>query len=58
MQARHATPTAQFLGQHLPRNATLQDKDDTRQGGAIRDDPRWSVDVHPWACAAQGVRAG
>ena len=39
--ARHAAPTAQFLGQHLPGNAALQDKDDARQGGAIRD-AAWS----------------
>ena len=30
-----------FLGQHLPRNAAPQDKDDARQGGAIRD-AAWS----------------
>src|SRR5690242_2261915 len=35
--ARHATPTAQLLGQHLPGDARLQDKHDARQGGAVGD---------------------
>jgi hypothetical protein len=39
--ARHPTPTAQFLGQQLPGDATLQDKHDARQCGAVGD-AMWS----------------
>jgi hypothetical protein len=35
--ARHSTATAQFLGQHLPGDATLEDEEDAGEGGAIRD---------------------
>jgi len=35
--ARHATPTAQFLGQPLPGDAAFQYKDDAGQGGAVAD---------------------
>jgi len=41
--ARHATPAAELLGQQLPGNATLQDKDDPRQGGAVGNDARPST---------------
>jgi hypothetical protein len=34
--ARHVTPAAEFLVQHLPGDARLQDKFDTCQGGAVR----------------------
>jgi hypothetical protein len=39
--AGHPAPTAQLLGQHLPRNAALQDKHDACQGGAVGD-AAWS----------------
>jgi hypothetical protein len=35
--AGHATAAAQFLGQHLPRDPTFQDKNDTCQCSAIGD---------------------
>jgi hypothetical protein len=37
--ARHTTPTAQLLRQHLPGDTALQDEEDARQGGAICDGP-------------------
>lgn len=41
--ARHAAPAAQLLGQHLPGDATFQDKDNAGQGGAICN--------HAWSSA-------
>ena len=38
--AGHARATAYLLGQHLPRNARAQDKQDAGQRGAVG---------HPWA---------
>jgi hypothetical protein len=35
--ACHPTSTAQFLGQHLPRNAAPQDKHDPCQSSAVGD---------------------
>jgi hypothetical protein len=41
--ARHPTPTAQLLRQHLPGDPTFQDKDDACKRGAVRDSARSST---------------
>jgi hypothetical protein len=53
--ARHATAAAQLLGQHLPGDARLQDKDDARQGGAIQDDPWPPTLGFSWFCGQKGA---
>jgi hypothetical protein len=52
--ACHAAAAAQLLGQHLPGDARLQDKDDPCQGDASRDDP-WTP---PLSLGGSGGKRG